>query len=118
MEDKNIFEKHINHNFERTIPSTNFTEEVMKKVDIAMTTKTVVEPLISLKTWVIISVSIMTLLLSLFIFEVEEKFSDGFQTVYIDTFVFLLTALLIIIMFLFIDQFLNRKLNAHNTTYM
>ena len=109
MEEKDIFKKYLKHDFEQIVPSRSFTEEVMKKVDRSMTTKTLIEPLIPPKTWIIISSVIVVLLFCLQLIELKESFVDGLYTAYSDTLVFALKAAVLIILFLFLDIFIQGK---------
>ena len=56
MKTKNdILKQHISDSFERKTVSVDFTDLVMQKVEYSLENKTVFEPLISKKWWLIIS---------------------------------------------------------------
>lgn len=52
-EEKDILKKHITQDFTQEIPSFDFTQTVMQKVEDSLATKRVVEPLLSKRTWII-----------------------------------------------------------------
>jgi len=56
MKTKNdILKQNISEGFHQTVPSKNFTDSVMNKIEFSLENKTVFEPLISKKWWLIIS---------------------------------------------------------------
>jgi len=51
--EKDILKKHITRNFNQEVPSFDFTETVIQKIEDSLEVKTVIAPLIPKKIWVI-----------------------------------------------------------------
>lgn len=72
-EEKDILKKHITADFKQEVPSMDFTQMVMDKVEQSFETKTVVEPLISKKAWLISLVVAISIVLISFGLEVQQS---------------------------------------------
>ncbi len=82
MKDQNgILKQNVTNGFHQSVPSSDFTDKVMSKIEILLETKPVYEPLISKKWWVIVgTISIITVLFS-FIFESQDSLPNLFESI-------------------------------------
>lgn len=71
-EEKDILKKHITSDFNKEVPSIDFTEMVMKKVEGSLEIKPI-EPLISKKAWIYAGVLATLVILISFGLEVQQS---------------------------------------------
>ena len=119
-EEKDILKKHITSNFNQEVPSVDFTQLVMDKVERSLEAKKIVQPLISKKSWIIaLLVAVFVIIIS-FGVEVQQTdvswFGDlGFELPDFEKFkttIFLSTAIVSIFGLMTVaDIFYRRKLN-------
>ncbi len=77
-EEKDILKEHIISGFKQEVPTIDFTEKIMSKIENSIATKPVVAPLISKKYWLItIAVGIVLILIS-FGIEIQDYDLDWF----------------------------------------
>ena len=108
-EKKDILENNITSGFKQEAPSFDFTEIVMKKIELSVTEKKIVEPLISKKAWSIIIGIAILVVLSSFSFEIQKielHLFDNFSLSKISDFIvtiklFLAISLILVVMTVF-----------------
>ena len=79
MEEKDILKKHIISDFNQEIPSVDFTELVMQKVEQSLEAKGEFAPLISRKSWVVALLVAIFIILISFGVEVQQTEIDWFS---------------------------------------
>ncbi|MBL4710195.1 MAG: hypothetical protein JKY48_17325 [Flavobacteriales bacterium] len=71
--EKDSFKEFINKDFQQEVPSFDFTQDVMQKIELASENKTLIEPLIPKKAWWIIGAFYSFLLLFPFLISMQEN---------------------------------------------
>jgi len=77
----NIFKDNIPEGFHQSVPSKNFTDNVMENIEHSLETKTIFEPLISKKWWKIIGTTFSIILVFSFIFESQTTLPNLFSDI-------------------------------------
>jgi|GEM_PF-2175068 len=77
----NIFKDNIPEGFHQSVPSKNFTDNVMTNIKHSLETKTVFTPLISKKWWKIIGTILISILTLSFIFESQTTLPNFFSDI-------------------------------------
>jgi phosphatidylglycerophosphate synthase len=71
-EQNDILKQNVTNGFHQSVPSSDFTDKVMSKIDVLTEKELIYEPLISKKWWTIVSITSITLILFSFIFESQH----------------------------------------------
>ena len=79
-EEKDILKKHIPSDFKQEVPSIDFTQLVMEKVEESMAVSSVVKPLISKKSWIISLIVAVCIILISFGVEVQQSDISWFNS--------------------------------------
>ena len=79
-EEKDILKKHITSDFKQEVPSIDFTQLVMEKVEECMAVNSVVKPLISKKSWIISLIVAVCIILISFGVEVQQSDISWFDS--------------------------------------
>lgn len=82
--EKDILKKHITSDFKKEVPSVDFTQLVMKKVEASLATKPVFEPLISKKIWISFGCVAGLILLLSFVLDVQQADTNWFGDIGIE----------------------------------
>lgn len=81
-----ILKQNVTDGFHQSVPSSDFTDKVMSEIEVLLETKSVYEPLISKKWWLIISSISMAIILFSFIFESQYTLTNWFKDITLPNF--------------------------------